>query len=336
MKAIQFQRPGVMELVDIEKPTPGPDWARIRVHVAAICMTDFAVLEGSIPARYPLVPGHEWSGVVDAVGSEPDQAWLGRKVIADNELTCLECAYCRRGEWRRCPQYRQIGFHASGGYAEYLLVPVRNLYELPESVSFEQGSLLEPLSLALAVSAMAQPRVASTAVILGAGPIGLNCLAALKASGVARILCLDLRSNRLDLARSWGATATFSDAGELAKVATQLHPEGTDLVIEATGNEDMVRFGTTLTRFGGAFVLAGYCDGKAMETTPDIISLRNLRVLGAGNICGFMASAARCAADGMIRTEQMITHRYKLEDYKVAFSRDAIARPDYIKGIFSF
>lgn len=336
MKAIQFQKPGVMELVDMEEPIPGPHWARIRVHAAAICMTDFAILEGAIAASYPLVPGHEWSGVVDATGSEADQAWVGQKVVADNELTCLECAYCRRGEWRRCPQYRQIGFHASGGYAEYLLVPVRNLYGLQNSVSFEQATLLEPLAVALAVTAMAQPRAASTAVILGVGPIGLNCLAALKASGAARILCLDIRANRLDLARSWGATATFSDTGELAKTAAQLHPEGTDIVIDATGNEEMIRFGATLTRFGGTFVLAGYCDGKAVEIKPDIIHLRNLRVHGAGNVWGFMASAARCAADGIIRTEEMITHRYKLEDCKIAFSRDAVANPGYIKGVFIF
>ena len=336
MKAIQFQRPGVVELVEMKKPIPGPHWARVHVQAAAICMTDFAVLAGTIAAVYPLVPGHEWSGVVDATGSEADQAWIGRKVVADNDLPCLECAFCRRGEWRRCRQYRQLGFQAPGGYAEYVLVPTRNLHLLPDSVSLSQAALLEPLAVALAVTAMAQTRVASTAVILGAGPIGLNCLAALKASGAARILCLDLRASRLDLARTWGATATFSDAGELASASAQLHPEGTDIVIDATGNEEMVRFGATLTRFGGTFVLAGYCDSKTVEIKPDIIHLRNLRVLGAGNVWGFMASAVRCATDGIICTEQMITHRYKLEDYRIAFSRDAVADPGYIKGSFIF
>jgi L-iditol 2-dehydrogenase len=334
LRAIEFRQPGVVELVEAEKPAPGPDWARIRVHAAAICMTDFAVLEGTIPVRYPLVPGHEWSGVVDATGSEADQAWIGRRVIADNELTCLKCVHCRRGEWRRCVQYRQIGFQESGGYAEYLLVPVRNLYEIPDSVSFEQATLLEPLSVALAVAAIAQPRVASTAVILGAGPIGLNCLIALKLSGAARILCLDLRPSRLELARSWGATAVFRSANELAAAAQQLHPEGTDIVIDATGNEEMIRLGTTLTRFGGAFVLAGYCEGKTMQIKPDNIHLRDLRVLGAGNVWGFTASALRCASDGMISTDQMITHHYLLEDYQLAFSRDAVNKPNYIKGVF--
>ncbi len=334
MKAIQFQRPGVMELVDMEKPTPGPGWARIQVRAAAICMTDFAVLEGTIPARYPLVPGHEWSGAVDATGSDSDQSWVGRRVIADNELTCLECTYCRRGEWRQCRQYRQIGFHAHGGYSEYLLVPVRNLHEISDSVSFEQAALVEPLAVALAIAAMTKPRIASTVAILGAGPIGLNCLAAFKASGAARILCLDLRARRLDLARSWGATATFTDADELARAAAQFHPEGTDIVIDATGNEEVIRFGIALARFGGTFVLAGYCEGKTMELKPDTVHLREVRVLGAGNVWGFTGDAARCVADGLICTEQMITHQYRLEDYRIAFSRETVAIPEYIKGIF--
>ena len=172
---------------------------------AAICMTDLEVLRGRIAAEYPLIPGHEWSGVVDRVGSASDEAWLGQRVTADNEITCLMCRYCRRGEWRRCPEYRQIGFAAPGAYAEYLLAPVRNLHALADSVSFEQGALLEPLGVGIAVAAMAGVRLATTVAILGAGPIGLNCLAAAKASGARRILCLDKRVRRLELAREWGA-----------------------------------------------------------------------------------------------------------------------------------
>ena len=191
------------------------------------------------------------------------------------------------------------------------MVPVRNLHEISDSVSFEQAALVEPLAVALAIAAMAKPRIASTVAILGAGPIGLNCLAAFKASGATRILCLDLRARRLDLARSWGATATFSNADELARAAAQLHPEGTDIVIDATGNEEVIRFGIALTRFGGTLVLAGYCEGKTMELKPDAVHLRDVRVLGAGNVWGFTGDAARCVADGLICTEQMITHRYR-------------------------
>jgi threonine dehydrogenase-like Zn-dependent dehydrogenase len=335
MKALLVKKPGLVDLVEMNDPTPSPGWVRVRVRAVGICMTDFELLQGTIEARYPLIPGHEWSGVVDAVGSASEQGWMGRRVTGDNEIVCQECGYCRRCEWRRCPQYRQIGFQLNGAYAEYLLAPCRNLHLLPDDVSFEQAALLEPLGVGLAVAKMAQARAGSTTVILGAGPIGLNCLAALKASGAIRILCLDLRRVRLALAESWGATAVCTDPSSLTAAAARWHPEGTDIAVDATGSVEMVRFGIAMVRFGGTFVLAGFCGHKAIEIEPDTIHLRNLRILGAGNNSGFTAVAARCAIAGALRTESMITHRYRLEHYQSALSRDAVMMPEYVKGIFN-
>lgn len=334
MKALVVQRPGVVELVNMEDPTPGPGWVRVRVGAVGICMTDFEVIQGTIAARYPLIPGHEWCGVVDAVGSPSHENWIGRKVTGDNEITCGECIYCRRSEWRRCPYYEQIGFEAPGAYAEYLLVPTRNLHALPQEVTFGQGAILEPLGVGLAVAKLSQARPGLTAVILGAGPIGLNCLAALKASGAIRILCLDLRKFRLEFAQTWGAEEVYSDLTELVAAAVHLHPEGTDIVVDTTGNTEIVRAGIAMTCFGGAFVLAGFCKHKPMEIEPDTIHLKNMRVLGAGCNSGFTGVAARCAASGSLHTEPMITHHYRLEEYASALSRDTVAAQGYIKGIF--
>lgn len=323
-------------LVEVPAPAPPAGWARVRVRAAAICMTDFEVLEGTIAADYPLTPGHEWSGVVDSVGSAADEPWVGRRVTGDNEITCLECRYCRRGEWRRCPHYRQIGFAAPGAYAEYLLAPVRNLHALVDSITFEQGAILEPLGVGLAVAAMAGVRVGSTAVILGVGPIGLNCLAAIRASGAARILCLDRRADRLALAQSWDAVATFTDAGALAEAARKYHPWGTDVVIDATGSPALLETGARLARFGGTLVLAGYFGGRTAALPPDVIHERNVRVLGAGNNSGFTATAVLAAGDGLLCTEGMITHQFRLEDYASALSRTQVESAGYVKGVFRF
>jgi len=334
MKAIQIEKPGVVTLAEVPDPEPRPGWARVRIRVAAVCVTDFEVLRGAIAASYPVIPGHEWSGVVDRVGSASDESWLGRRVTADNEITCLACRYCRRGEWRRCPEYRQIGFAAPGAWAEYLLAPVCNLHHLPESLSFEQGALLEPLGVGLAVAAMAGLRVGSTVVILGAGPIGLNCLAAARASGARRVLCLDRRPKRLELARSWGAIETFEGPDELRRAAAELHPHGTDVVIDATGCPELLGLGLRLARFGGVLVLAGYFGGAETAVTPDVVHERNVRVLGAGNNSGFTETAALAAGDGLLRTDGMITHRFRLEDYRTALSPEQVEEPGYIKGIF--
>jgi threonine dehydrogenase-like Zn-dependent dehydrogenase len=298
-------------------------------------MTDFELLRGRLTLEYPLTPGHEYCGVVDQVGSPSDEAWLGRKVVADNEITCLKCRFCRRGEWRSCPEYRQIGFGPSGGYAEYVVAPVHNLHPLADTISFEQGALLEPLGVGIAVASIAGARLGSTATILGMGPIGLNCLAVLKASGARRILCLDKQPKRLALAKSWGAREVTEDAEHLKDLTKTLHPEGTDIVIEASGYHPLVLLGVSLTRFGGSLVLAGYCKFELLPFAPDSVQAPNIRMLGAGNNAGFIEPAALAVGDGVLSTEGMITHRFRLDDFQKVFSDEQVTASDYIKGVFA-
>lgn len=336
MRAIRFEQPGRVTLEEFPTPEPMDGWVRIRISAAAVCMTDFELLRGRHDVEYPLTPGHEYCGVVDRVGSASDEAWVGRKVVADNEITCLKCGFCRRGEWRRCREYRQIGFGPSGGYAEYVVAPAHNLHTLPDSISFEQGALLEPLGVGLAVATIAGARLGVTATILGMGPIGLNCLAVLKASGARRILCLDKQPKRLALAKSWGAWEVTEDAEHLKSLSTTLHPEGTDVVIEASGYAAFVPLGISLTRFGGSLVLAGFCKHEVLPFEPDSMQGRNIRVLGAGNNAGFIEPAAVAVDDGILSTEGMITHRFRLEDYRRVFSEEQVKASDYIKGVFVF
>jgi threonine dehydrogenase-like Zn-dependent dehydrogenase len=285
---------------------------------------------------FPIIPGHEFCGVVDRVGSLSDEAWLGRKVVADNEICCLKCGYCRRGEWRRCAEFRHIGFGPPGGYAEYVVAPAHNLHPLADSVSFEQGSILEPLGVGIAVGRIGEVRLGSTATILGLGPIGLNCLAVLKASGARRILCLDKQPKRLALAKSWGALEATDDPEHLKALTKELHPGGTDIVVEASGYHPLIPLGISLARFGGTVVLGGFCKHELQPLEPDMIQGSNRRVLGAGNNPGFIEPAALAAGDGLLKTEGMITHRFRLEDFRQAFSDEQLAASDFIKGVFVF
>lgn len=336
MRAIRFEEPGKVILAEFPDPEPTAGWARIRVQAAAVCMTDFELLRGRHMVGYPLTPGHEYCGVVDRVGSPADEAWVGRKVVADNEITCLKCGFCRRGEWRRCPEYRQIGFGPPGGYAEYVVAPVHNLHSLTDGISYEQGALLEPLGVGIAVTRIGGVRLGSTATILGMGPIGLNCLAVLKASGARRILCLDKQPKRLALAKAWGASEATGDPDELKALTRTLHPEGTDVVIEASGYHPLVPLGVSLTRPGGSFVLAGYCKQEVLPFAPDTVQMPNVRMLGAGNNAGYIGPAALAVGDGVLRTDGMVTHRFRLEDFEQAFSDEQVSASDYIKGVFVF
>jgi threonine dehydrogenase-like Zn-dependent dehydrogenase len=336
MRAIRFEEPGKLNLVELPDPEPGPGWARIRTQAAAICMTDVEVLRGRHAVDFPIIPGHEYCGVVDRVGSAADEGWVGRRVVADNEICCLKCGHCRRGKWRCCSEYRQIGFGPPGGYADYVLVPVYNLHPLAGTISFEQGALLEPLGVGLAVASIAGARLGMTATILGMGPIGLNCLAVLKASGVRRILCLEKQPNRLALAKAWGALKTTHDPEHLKALTKEFHPEGTDIVIEASGHAPLIPLGISHTRFGGSLVLAGFCKHETLPFETDLVQGPNRRVLGAGNNAGFIEPASLLVGDGVVKTEGMITHRFDLDDFRQAFSDEQLTAQDYIKGVFIF
>ena len=334
MRAIRFEKPGKLDLVEVVDPVPAAGWARIRVRAAAICMTDVELLRGRHPIKYPVIPGHEFCGIVDRVGSPSDEAWLGRRVVADNEICCLRCEYCRTGQWRRCAEYQQIGFGPPGGYAEYVLVPVYSLHGLADSISFQQGAILEPLGVGMAVGSIGGVRLGRTATILGLGPIGLNCLAVLKASGARRILCLEKRPKRLALAKAWGAWEITEDPEHLKELARQMHPGGTDIVIEASGYHPLIPLGIGLTRFGGSLVLAGFCKHESQPLESDTILGSNRRVLGAGNNPGYIGPAALAVGDGVLKTEGMITHRFGLEDFREAFSDEQLTAKEFIKSIF--
>ncbi len=216
------------------------------------------------------------------------------------------------------------------------MTPAYNLHPLADSVSFEQGAILEPLGVGLAVGKIVQAHLGVTAVVLGLGPIGLNCLAVLKASGARRILCLDKQPKRLALAKSWGAIETTDDAEHLKSLVKDLHSGGTDVVVEASGHAPLIPLGISLTRFGGSIVLAGFCKHELQPLEVDVLQGANRRLLGAGNNPGFIEPAALAAGDGVLKTEGMITHRFKLEDYQQAFSPDQLTASDYIKGVFVF
>ena len=183
---------------------------------------------------------------------------------------------------------------------------------------------------------MAGARLGTTAVVLGAGPIGLNCLAALKAAGARRILCLDRQEHRLALAKSWGALDAVESLQELRRLSGQYHVRGADVVVDATGSAEMLQPALGMVRFGGACVLAGYDRERGTTFRPDSIQVKNVRVMGAGNNSGYTEAAVIVANDGLIRTEEMITHRFSLADAEDVFSMESISRSGYIKGMFAF
>ena len=337
MKAVVIEKPGVVSLQEVEMPQPQPGFVRIKVQAAAICATDLEVLDGNIPANYPLTPGHEWSGIVDVVGSEEDSHWIGKRVIGSSDVVCLKCEACRSGNWRYCKDFEEIGFRRNGAYGEYFLAPSYGLCELPEHVSFVQGALCEPLGVALGTLEKTGAKYGDTCLIFGAGSIGLCMLAAAKAMGLKKIVVCATTQKRLGIAKEMGAFATVATKEQdVMEVMKELHPGGTDVVIDCTGIEECIQMSLKLARKGGTVALAGYGRGKTMSIRMDDIHINNLRVVGAGNNWNQHKKAVTMMAEGSVNIERYATELIKIEEYEKGLEM-ARKRPEgFVKAVFCY
>lgn len=335
MKAVVIEKPGELVLKDVPVPAVPKGFARIRVRAAAICATDLEIIDGNIPANYPIIPGHEWSGTVDSVGDEADAHWIGKHVVGSNDVICRTCEHCLRGEWRYCESFEEIGFKRNGAYAEYVIVPVYGLCEKPDSISFEHAALCEPLGVALGTFRKARAKAGSTLLIMGAGSIGLSMLAVGKAMGMRKIVVCATGDARLKIARQMGAFATVATAEEdLTAAMAKYHPGGTDLIIDATGMERCIQDCFRLARRGGTVMLAGYGRGREMRIRMDDIHVKNLKVFGAGNNWNMFHQGIAMMEEGLVDLSCFVTHRLKLEDYAEGI-RLARTRPEgFVKAVF--
>ena len=337
MRCVIIEKPGKLYLGERELQPLVKNFARIKVMAAAICATDLEVIDGNIPANYPLTPGHEWAGIVTEVADEKYSHWVGKRVTGSNDVFCGVCEACRSGNWRYCKDFEEIGFKRNGAYAEYIDVPVHGLVELPDSLPFTHAALAEPMGVALGTWDKLKPEYGKTCMIIGAGSIGLCCLAVAKAMGMRKIVVVATSSKRLTMAKKIGAYATVATREEdLFEAMKKYHPEGTDYIIEATGIEECIANSLKLCKKGGYIALAGYGRGKNMSIRIDDIHVNNLHVVGAGNNWNQHKKAIQMMADKAVDMTPFISEILDLSEFQKGID-DARNRPDgFVKAIFTF
>src|SRR6266581_6718074 len=177
MKALQITAPGQASLIELEKPAIGPEDVLIRSRAVGICGSDVELYRSIRPTgfyRYPIIPGHEWAGEIVAVGERVRTLSPGDKAVSEGFLFCGTCRNCRTGLTNLCEAgYDEIGFTRSGGLAEYVAVPARQVHKLPGDASFQEAALLEPTAVVAQAFLRAAPQAAETVVVIGDGAIGL-------------------------------------------------------------------------------------------------------------------------------------------------------------------
>lgn len=318
-RAVVVDGPGEHRLVSGPQPVPGPGEVRVAVHAAGICASDRELYEGTRPAgyvRYPVTPGHEWSGTVDAVGEGVDPALTGRKTVAEGFRACLRCERCREGETSLCTEgYDETGFTQPGAFADSLVLPARLLHPLPDSADLRAAALLEPSAVVAAAVLAGAPRPGDRIAVVGAGTLGLLAVQLLAASSPGELLVVDPRLHRAEQALGMGA-----DRAGTPEQAAGEHG-GFDLVVETAGAPTTANDACLLARRGGRVVLTGMFEPGARGIDPIHLAVSQLTVRSVfGAPSAAWSYAVRAFARGLLDPAPLITHELELTAFGEAMA----------------
>jgi L-iditol 2-dehydrogenase len=339
VKALLLSEYKHLEIAHLPDPQPGHGEVVISVAACGICGSDVHGYDGSSGRRIPpIVMGHEAAGTIAALGAGVSGFTEGERVTFDSTIFCGACTSCLRGDVNLCDHRQVLGvscaeFRRPGAFAEYVAVPSRTLYRLPENLSFAEAAMLEAVSVALHGVSLAQVSADSTALVLGAGMIGLLTLQALRAAGCSRIFVADLDSTRLKLARGVGATAVLSpDANVVEQVMQLTGGTGVDLAFEAVGRNETVKASIDSVRKGGTVVLVGNISPEVTLPLQKVVT-RQIRLQGSCASAGEYPRAIELLANGAIQVKPLITAIAPLAEGPRWFERLYAREPNLMKVI---
>ena len=350
MKALVLSEYKQLDLADLPMPVPGADEILMQVTACGICGSDVHGFDGSTGRRIPpIVMGHEAAGVVAAIGSSVTAFAPGDRVTIDSTVYCGNCDYCRKGEINLCDRRQVIGvscgeFRRAGAFAEYVAVPQRIAYRLPDAMSFSEASMLEAVSVALHAVRVSQVQGGETALVIGAGMIGLLTLQAAYAAGVSRVLIADIDQSRLELAKKVGPQGTMHGAmtetlllsGDelVSEVNRRTDGKGVDLVYEAVGNNVTVAAAIACARKGGTVTLVGNITPEVALPLQKVVS-RQIRLQGSCASSGEYPEAMALIAGGKIQVAPLITAVAPLSDGPQWFARLYAHEPNLMKIVLN-
>lgn len=344
MRALLLSAPGALALAELETPAPAAGEVLVRVAACGVCGSDIHGFTGSTGRRIPpLVMGHEAAGTVEAVGPGVSDLPVGSRVALDSTVYCGECEYCATDRENLCTHRQVLGvscgvYRRHGCFAEYVCVPRRVVHEIPDTVDFVSAALLEPLTIALhAVNLGNAGPATRSAVVVGAGTIGLACVAALKARGVRRIAAIDFDALRLAQARRLGAAETFTAGADAGRQAagwgkSSDDTDGADLVIEAVGATAPVQTAVDAATRGGTVVLVGNVS-PSIELPLQQVVTRQIRLQGSCCAAGCYPEAIRLVAEKRVDLSGFVSCVAPLAEGPDLFDRLLRQEPGLVKVV---
>lgn len=321
MKGFVFEGPGEVHLRDVPEPRLDDQHdAIVAVEATGVCGTDLRIV-GTPPllaGRPGAVLGHEIVGRVIEAGSKVGVA-PGVRVVIEPNVVCGSCAYCFEGRSNLCRSLRHLGTHLPGGFAERVVVPGTCLVPIPDRMPLAQAILAEGLACVLNATRRAELHPGKTAVVFGAGPIGMLFLAVLRSAGLSRVVVTELSPARAVIARQRGALATvIADNVDVPEAVHSLLPEGADLVIDTVGT--LLADAIETVRPGGRIIVFGLADEAEVVIRPTLIAKREISIQGSYITHGLFHPALRLLESGQLDVDDLLAQVFPLDRIDDAFA----------------
>ena len=340
MKALVLKDYNQFSYEEVPTPVPAADEVLVAVKACGICGSDVHGMDGSTGRRRPpIIMGHEAAGEIASAGAGVRNFATGQRVTFDSTIYCGQCDYCRRGEINLCDNRRVLGvscedYRQNGAFADFVVVPQRILYRLPDQLPYEHAALVEPFSIALHAVRRSPPALNDTVVVVGAGMIGLALVQALRHTGCGRLIVVDVSKERLKLAAKMGATDTLDSSNQspLAAILDLTSGKGADVAFEAVGLAVTVDVALRCLRKGGAVTLVGNVAPK-IDFPLQVAVTRELTIYGSCASKGDYPACLDMLARGDLDARPLLSATAALAEGAKWFERLHSKEPGLLKVV---
>jgi D-arabinitol dehydrogenase (NADP+) len=320
MLAVLINEPGKFTLTNVPRSIPNSNEVLIKVFTAGICGTDIHIFQGKYEATYPIIPGHEFSGTVEEVGSDVKYLSPGDRVTADPNIPCRRCTACQHGYANQCENLAAVGVTRDGAFAEYVVVPEEVVFPIGE-MSFQAAAMVEPLACVTWGIKRVQVQPGDSALVFGAGPMGCLVVQALKCAGTSQIVVVDVVEWRLGLVEKLGASQTLI-AKNADDILSIINPKGYQIVVDATGVRTVLEnaFKYASSR-GKIWVFGVVPPQEKVSFLPYDVFRKDLTILGSFAVNQTFHESIALINSGSIQVEPLISHQFPLELFGEAIDR---------------
>lgn len=323
MKAIRFMQPEVIEYSEIPQPEVKDNEVLAEIAYAGFCATDIELLTGEMihiktgNTKYPIIPGHEWSGTIVAVGKDVRDFKVGDRITSDVSLGCGECEECRKGHYNLCPNREVVGSYKNrqGVFAQYVAVPQRHVYKIPEGLSLEEAALAEPAATAMYAVSKARIPAGAQVMVIGDGPIGQLAAQLANIAGASKVILAGSWDEKLDIAKECGIAETINYHHEdVVQRAAELTDGGPEIIIETSGSNSAMDTAVKALKPTGRIVAVSWYNGAMVDVPMNTLIVKDAELIGSLASPNSFTPVLRYMAEGKLKVKPLITHVKPLEE----------------------